>query len=92
MLTADLDRWIQAFENKCYRRMIDISYREHKTNEYVLQELLLSTVKRRKSSWFGHGCRHDILPEIILQRTMLGVALEDRVNYGGTTSRNRQAS
>ena len=34
-LTADLERRIQAFENKCYRRMLDMSYREHKTNEYV---------------------------------------------------------
>ena len=40
-----------------------LSYREQKTNEYVWQqvsilagrqELLLSTVKRRKLSWFGH--------------------------------------
>jgi hypothetical protein len=74
-LTADLERRIQAFENKCFRRMLGISYREHKTNEYVWQqvsilagpqELLLSTVKRRKLSWFGHVCRHDTLPKIIL--------------------------
>ena len=30
------------------------------------QEFLLSTVKHRKLSWFGHVCRHDILPKIIL--------------------------
>ena len=36
-LTADLERRILAFENKCYRRMLAISYREHKTNEYVWQ-------------------------------------------------------
>ena len=46
--------------------MIDVSYREHKTNEYVWkvwqqvsilggrQELLLTTIIRRKLSWFGH--------------------------------------
>jgi hypothetical protein len=80
-LTADLERRIQAFENKCFRRMLGISYREHKTNEYVWQqvsilagpqELLLSTVKRRKLSWFGHVCRHDALPKIILQGTVDG--------------------
>ena len=47
-----------------------------KTNEYVWQqgsilaahqELLLSTVKRRKSSWFGYVCRHDRRAKIILQ-------------------------
>ena len=31
-LTADLERRIQAFENKCYKRMLGILYREHKTN------------------------------------------------------------
>ena len=66
-LTADLERRIQAFENECYRRMLGISYREHKASEYVwhqvsilagLQELLLSTVCR--------VCRHDTLSKILL--------------------------
>ena len=61
--------------------MINISYREHTTNDYVWQkvnilagrqELLLSTVKRRKLSWFGHARRHDTLPKIILQGTVDG--------------------
>ena len=37
-LTADLERWIQAFENKCYRRMLGISYRDREqkqTNMYA---------------------------------------------------------
>ena len=69
-LTADLERRIQAVKNKCCRRMFSISYREHKTNEYVWQqvnilggrqELLLSTIKHRMLSWFGHVCHHDTL-------------------------------
>ena len=36
------------------------------------QELLLVTVMRRKLSWFGHVCRHDTLPEIMLQGTVDG--------------------
>ena len=80
-LTADLERRIQAFEDKCYRRMLGISYRENKTNEYVWQqvcillgpqELLLSTVKRRKLSWLGHVCRNDTLPKIIQQGSVDG--------------------
>ena len=76
--TADPERQIQDFENKCYRGMYGISYSEHKTNEYEWQhfdilagrqELLLSTVKRHKLSWFG---RHDTLPNIILQGTVDG--------------------
>ena len=34
ILTVNRERRIQAFENKCCRRMLGISYREHKTNEY----------------------------------------------------------
>ena len=80
-LTADLGRRIQAFENKCYRRMIGISDKEHKTNKYVWQQvnilgghqqLLLSTVKRRRFSWFDHVCHHDTLPKIIRQGTLVG--------------------
>ena len=61
--------------------MLGISYREHKTNEYVWQqvsilagpqELLLSTVKRRKLSWFGHICRPLTLPKIKLQGSVDG--------------------
>ena len=61
--------------------MLGISYREHETNDYVWQQVsilagpqehLLSTVKRRKLSWFGHVCRHDTLPNIILQGTVDG--------------------
>ena len=32
------------------------------------QELLLSTVKSHTLSWFGHVCRHDTLPKIIIQQ------------------------
>ena len=61
--------------------MLDISYKEHKTKEYVwqqvnilagCQELLLSTEKRYKLSWYGHVCHHDSLPKIILQGTADG--------------------
>ena len=84
--------------------MFGISYREHKTNEYVWQqvnilagqqELFLSTVNRRKLSWFGHVCRHDTLPKIILQGTVNGNRLRGRprrVNHRGTTLGNRQVS
>ena len=74
--------------------MLGMSYRELKTNECVwqqvnilagLQEILLSTVRRRKLSWFGHECRHGMLSKIILQGT---VAEEDLVNHGRTISRN----
>ena len=34
-LLAETERRIQAFENKCLRKLLCISYWEHKTNEYV---------------------------------------------------------
>ena len=63
------------------RKLLNISYREHKTNQYVWdlveslvgpQEKLLATVKRRKLQWFGHVTRHDTLSRTILQGTVEG--------------------
>jgi hypothetical protein len=80
-LLAEAEKIIQAFETKCLRRLLGISYLEHKTNEYVRnkikdlvgpQEPLLATVKRRKLGWFGHITRHDSLPKTILQGTLEG--------------------
>ena len=80
-LNADLERRIQAFETKCYRRLLRISWFERRTNEYVLnlvetlagpQERLLSIVKRRKLQWFGHATRHNTLSKTILQGTLEG--------------------
>ena len=80
-LLADSERRIQAFETKCLRRLLNISYREHKTNEFVRrltyvlvghQEPLLAVVKRRKLEWFGHVTRHNTLSKTILQGTVEG--------------------
>lgn len=80
-LTADTECRIQSFENKCYRRMLNISSREHRTNDYVRQlvtthageqEPQLSTVKRQKLTWYGHVTRHTSLSKTILQGTVEG--------------------
>ena len=51
------------------------------TNNYVKEikfnhlgkcEPLLSTIKRRKLTYFGHICRHEILTNTILQGKMEG--------------------
>ena len=34
-LTAEIVRWIQALEMRCYRRLLNISYKDHVTNEEV---------------------------------------------------------
>ena len=80
-LTADSTKRIQAFENKCYRRMLGISWKDRKTNEFILrgikaragqQENLLRIVKRRKLAWFGHISRHNSLAKTVLQGTLEG--------------------
>ena len=72
---ADSETRIQAFESKCLRKLLHISYLEHKTNGLVRskisfllgsQEPLLATVARQKLAWFGHVTRHDSLCKTIL--------------------------
>ena len=74
-LTADLERRIQVFEHTCYRRLLRIPYTEHRTNEFVRQQVtnytgrqepLLAMVKRRKLAWYGHITRQDSLAKNIL--------------------------
>ena len=66
---------------KGLRKLLHISYLEHKTNEYVRsrveklvgpQEPLLAVIKWRKLVWFGHITRHDSLSKTILQGTVEG--------------------
>ncbi|KAI8479301.1 hypothetical protein Bbelb_429730 [Branchiostoma belcheri] len=79
--TAEAERRIEAFEMKCLRRILGISYLQRRTNESVRQEVeevcgkqqsLLSTVKQRKLMWFGHVCRHNTLAKTTLQGTVAG--------------------
>ena len=80
-LTADSERRIQAFENKCQRRLLRVTWVEHKTNEYIHSKIknavgpfdpLLTVVKRRKLAWFGHVTRRNNLSKTILQGTVEG--------------------
>ena len=80
-LLAETERRLEAFEYKCLRRLLQISYTERKTNDYVRetvhdlvgsQEPLLATIKRRKLAWYGHVTRHDSLCKTILQGTVEG--------------------
>ena len=39
-LTAELEKMMQAFEMRCYRRLMNISYKEdHVTNEDILRKI-----------------------------------------------------
>ena len=80
-LTVELEKRTQAFEMRCYQRLLNISYKDHVTNEEVRRKIqaaigeydeLLTLVKKRKLRWFGHVSRSSGLAKTILQGTVKG--------------------
>ena len=68
-------------EMRCYRKILDISYKDHVTNEEVRAKIqpgnrttqdLLTIVKGRKLQWYGHASRSSGLAKTILQGTVKG--------------------
>ena len=79
--TLTAEKRTQAFEMRCYRRLLSISYKDHVTNEEVRRKIqaaigeyeeLLTLVKKRKLRWFGHVSMSSGLAETILQGTVKG--------------------
>ena len=63
IVTAELQRRIQAVEMRSYRKILRISYKDHVTIENVYAKIqqeigphedLLTIVKRHKLQWYGH--------------------------------------
>ena len=67
-LRAEIERRIEALEMRCYKRLLNISYKDHVTNEEVRSRIqnavgvhddLLTMIKKRKLRWylkiFGYG-------------------------------------
>ena len=88
-LTAEIERRIQALEMRCYRRLLNISYKDHVTNEEVRNRIqkaigvhddLLTMVQKRKHRWFGHISRSSGMVKIILQGTVKGTIKRGRQN------------
>ena len=80
-LIADIERRIQALEMRCYRRLLNISYKDHVTNEEIRNRIqnaigvhddLLTMVKKRKLRWYGHISRSSGMAKTILQGTVKG--------------------
>ena len=68
-------------EMRCFRRLLNINYIDHITNEEVKRRIrleigqyeeLLSTVKKRKLKWYGHVTRISGLSKTIMQGTVRG--------------------
>ena len=66
---------------RCYRRLLNISYKDHVTNEEVRRKIqtaigeydeLLTLVKKRKLRRFGHVSGSSGLAKTILQGTVKG--------------------
>ena len=86
-LTAEIERRIQAIEMRCYRRLLNISYKDHVTNEDVRNRIqnairvhddLLTLVKKRKLRWYGHISRSSGMAKTVLQGTVKRVRRRGR--------------
>ena len=71
-LTAELEKRMQSFEMRCYRRLLNISYKDLVTIEEVR--------RKRKLRWFGHVLRYYGLAKTILQGTVKGKRKRGRQN------------
>ena len=83
----------QAFEMRCYRRLLNISYKDHVTNEEVRRKIqaAIKEYGERKLRWFGHVSRSSGLAKTIPQGTVKGQRKEaDRRRGGKTISKSGQ--
>jgi hypothetical protein len=76
---------INAFEMKCLRQLLRVSWTDRKTNEWVLATAgvdrnLLISVKERKLAYFGHVMRKqgDCLEKMLMQGTTPGARARGR--------------
>ena len=86
-LTAEIERRIQALEMRCYRRRLNISYKDHVTNEAVRNKIqnatgvhddLLTMVKKRILRWYGFISRSSGMAKAILLGTVKGARRRGR--------------
>ena len=80
-LTAELEKRTQPFEMRCYRRLLNISYKDHVTNAEVRRKIqaaigkydeLLTLVKKRKLKMVWPCLKVFWLAKTILQGTVRG--------------------
>ena len=76
LLKEDIKR-LEAFEMWIWRRIMKISWTEHKTNEEVLKMVnekrsLIDTIRGRQKNWICHILRGDSLLRTVLEGRMEG--------------------
>ena len=76
---------------RCYRRLLNISYKDHMTNEEVRNRIknaigvhddLLTMLKKQKLRWYGHISRSSGKAKTILQGTVKGARRRGRQKKG----------
>ena len=86
-LTAKIERRIQALEMRCSKRLLNISYKDHVTNEKVrniiqnavgVHDYLLTMVKKRKLRWYGYISKSSGIAKTILQGKVNGARRRGR--------------
>ena len=75
-------RKLKAFEMKCYRRMLKITWKERKTNEYVWNKVteilgerpepVMDVIMRRKLKYFGHQVRRNGMARALIEGNFEG--------------------
>ena len=79
--TAEPEIRMRSFEMRCYRRLLNISYKDRVTSEDVRRNIrtavgkcdkLLTLVKKRKLRWFGRISGSVDFAKTILKDTMKG--------------------
>ena len=76
-LTKVTSNRLEAFEMWLYRRMLRISWKEHKTNGEVLHKMktkrsLLNNIKKRKCQYFGHIIRGNEVQRLLMEGRING--------------------
>ena len=80
-LNKDLEKRIQAFEIRCFRKLLGISYRDRLTNNEVRSRIvqaagqydeLLIIIRRRNIKWLCHVTRCSSLAKIVPHGTVPG--------------------
>ena len=77
-LTKNDRKRVDAFEMWCYRRLLRVSWKDKRTNDWVLSKvgcevMLRKTIDSRKLRYFGHISRKDgSIVKLIMQGTVEG--------------------
>ena len=98
-MDLELEKRTQAFEMKCYRKLFNILYKDHATDDEVRRKIraaigeydeLIAVVKKLKLRWFGHVSRSSGLANTILLGIVKGKRRKVDRRGGKTISKNGQ--